>query len=100
MTESKKPSSAEEEYFAREEIKRKEQAKIKLSHQDRENLKRLHWMRCPKCGHELKEVLFRDATIDRCTNCHGVFLDNGELEHLAGQEGNMLRSILDLFKKE
>ena len=100
MSDLKKPSSAEEEYFAREEIKRKEQAKIKMTHGEREKLKQLHWMCCPKCGHALEEVLFRDATIDRCTNCRGVFLDNGELEHLAGQEGNILRSILDVFKKE
>jgi len=100
VSDLKKPSSAEEEYFAREEIKRKEQEKIKLSHQEREKLKQLHWMRCPKCGQELKEILFRNATIDRCSNCGGVFLDDGELELLAGQEGNMLRSILDLFRKE
>ncbi len=100
MSETKKPSKAEEEYFAREEIKRKEQAQIKLSHEEREQLKQMHWMRCPKCGHPLDEVLFRDLTIDRCTYCSGVFLDRGELEHLAGHEGNILRAILDIFKKE
>jgi hypothetical protein len=100
VSEVKKPSSSEEEYFAREEIKRKEQARIKLTHTEREKLKQLHWMRCPKDGHELVEVTFRDQSIDRCTHCGGVFLDRGELEHLAGQEGNMLRSILDIFKRE
>ena len=100
MSEIKKPSKSEEEYFAREEIKRKEQTKIKLSHEEREQLKQLHWMRCPKCGHPLEEVLFRDQTIDRCMHCGGVFLDRGELEHLAGNEGNVLSAILDIFRKE
>ncbi len=100
MSDPKKPSSAEDEYFAREEIKRKEQAKIKKGHEEREKLKRLHWMRCPKCGSELKEISFRDVSIDRCAGCGGVFLDRGELEQLAGQEGNILKSVLELFKKE
>jgi hypothetical protein len=100
VSEMKRPSKAEEEYFAREEIKRKEQAKIKLSHEEREHLKQMHWMRCPKCGHPLVEVLFRDQTIDRCMHCRGVFLESGELEHLAGHEGNVLSAILDIFRKE
>ena len=100
MSDPKKPSNAEDEYFAREELKRKEQAKIKKTHEEREDLKALHWMRCPKCGAELQEILFRDVSIDRCAECHGVFLDRGELEQLAGEEGNILRSVLELFKKE
>jgi PHP family Zn ribbon phosphoesterase len=99
VAESKKPSGAEEEYFAREALKRKEQAKIKQSHEEREKLRKLHWMCCPKCGHPLEEVPFRDAAVDRCTACGGIFLDKGELEHLAGQEDNALRSILQVFKK-
>jgi len=100
VSDPKKPSSAEDEYFAREEIKRKEQAKIRKGHDAREELKALHWMRCPKCGSELEEVLFRDVSIDRCAACGGVFLDRGELEQLAGEEGNILKSVLELFKKD
>ena len=100
MSDPKKPSNAEDEYFAREALKRKEQAKIKQSHEERENLKQLHWMRCPKCGQELEEIVFRDVSIDRCTTCGGVFLDKGELEHLAGGEENVLRAIMGIFKKE
>ncbi len=99
MTQSKKPSSPEDEYFAREELKRKEQARIRQSHEEREKLRELHWMCCPKCGQALEEVPFRDVSVDRCTSCGGVFLDKGELEHLAGQEDNALRAILHLFRK-
>jgi hypothetical protein len=99
VTQSKKPSGAEDEYFAREELKRKEQAKIKQTHKEREKLRDLHWMCCPKCGHALEEISFRDVSVDRCTACGGVFLDKGELEYLAGDEDNALRAILQLFKK-
>ena len=99
MSEQKKPSSAEEEYFAREEIKRKEQAQIKLSHQDRERLKQLHWMRCPKCGHAMEEITFRDMLVDRCTECKGIFFDAPEVERFAGRLGNLLTSLQGLFKE-
>ena len=100
MTDGKKPSSAEEEYFAREELKRREQAKIKKTHEERERLKALHWMRCPKCGSELHEVSFRDVSIDRCEDCGGVFLDRGELEQLSGSEDNVIGAILQVFKRD
>lgn len=99
MSDLRKPSGAEDEYFAREEIKRKEQAKIKLSHQEREKLKQLHWMRCPKCGHTMEEIAFRDMLVDRCTECKGVFFDAPELEHFAGRLGNVLTALQGLFKE-
>lgn len=50
-------------------------------------LKRLHWMRCPKCGSELEEIVFRGVKVDKCFVCGGVYLDDGELEQLAGKPG-------------
>ncbi|MDP3937947.1 MAG: zf-TFIIB domain-containing protein [Deltaproteobacteria bacterium] len=100
MSDAKKPSTAEEEYFAREELKRREQTNIKKGHEEREKLKALHWMRCPKCGSELHEVAFRDVSIDRCEDCGGVFLDRGELEQLSGSEDNVIGAILQYFKKD
>jgi hypothetical protein len=47
----------------------------------REALKKAHFMKCPKCGHDMKEeVLDVDVTIDRCSYCEGVYFDAGELE--------------------
>ena len=100
MSDLKKPSSAEDEYFAREEIKRKEQERIKLSHQEREHLKAFHWMRCPKCGHTMEEIAFRDMLVDRCTDCKGVFFDAPELEHFAGRLGNLLSALQGLFREK
>ena len=30
------------------------------------------------------------VTIEQCTNCHGIFLDRGELEQLIGAESSFL----------
>ncbi len=92
----------EEEYFAREELaqikKLATEKRNRLAAEEKEQLKKLHWMHCAKCGSEMDEVLFRGLTIDKCFHCGGVYLDNGELEKLAGKESGVIPSILSLFK--
>ena len=92
----------EEEYFARESLAKMQklaaEKHAKLEAEEKERLKQLHWMRCAKCGSELHEVLFRGVSIDKCFNCGGVFLDNGELEKVAGAESGMVSSVLSLFR--
>lgn len=101
MTPSK-PSHSEEEYFTRVEAEKKkrlaEEKRKKLSGEEMAQLKTLHWMRCPKCGMELHAVPYKGVTIDKCFHCHGVFLDDGELEKIAGQESGFLQGVLSLFK--
>lgn len=102
-----KPSSTEEEYFAREEIEKKRKLALEqsqaLATQQREELKRLHYMKCPKCGMDLQSLKRGDVEIDTCFNCHGVFLDAGELERLVNQSGTensgkWMGAVLNLFK--
>ncbi len=86
-----KPSSPEDEYFARQEFeRRKNEAEGRaraLAEEERRRLKELHHMRCPKDGMELVEIALREVKVDRCTHCGGVWLDPGELEALAVREG-------------
>ena len=43
-------------------------------------------MECPKCHGEMEEVTYgRNMTIDRCTNCKGIWFDVGEAEALKGK---------------
>lgn len=96
-----KPSSTEEEYFAREEAEKArrrsaEQSK-ELSEKERNALKDLHFMHCPKCGMELTELKFRAVAIDKCTSCGGVWLDDGELETLLKNDGG-LKSFFGFFR--
>jgi len=97
-----KHSTTEDEYFAREEaekVKRlAEKKNAQFQAEEKEHLKKLHWMRCPKCGMELSAILFRGVTLDKCFGCHGVFLDDGELEKIAGTESGFFQSIASLFR--
>ncbi|MBN2361232.1 MAG: zf-TFIIB domain-containing protein [Deltaproteobacteria bacterium] len=99
---SKKTTSSEEEYFAREEAEKlrklKAQTSKQLTETQRVALKELHYMKCPKCGMDLKTVVHRGVEIDRCENCGGVWLDRGELEELTEDDG-ILRSMVNLFRK-
>lgn len=93
------PSDPEEEYFARQEMERRkrEQAEraARMADEEREQLKALHWMKCPKCGMDMANFEFRGITLDRCGSCGGVYFDAGELEELLGQKGD----FFDRFKK-
>jgi uncharacterized protein len=97
-----KPSTTEEEYFLREEAEKLRrlaaERKKRTVGEDREALRQEHWMRCPKCGDELQTIRFRGVDIDRCFGCGGCWLDDGELEKLAGEEGGkVMRSVLNIF---
>jgi uncharacterized protein len=70
---------------ARREDRRRRNAE--LAPAARESLRKLHFMHCPKCGSELDEITFRGVRVDKCFACGGVWLDDGELEELAGKPG-------------
>jgi hypothetical protein len=43
-------------------------------------------MRCPKCGEPLAAIEHRGVTVEQCPACGGKWLDEGELETIAGRE--------------
>jgi uncharacterized protein len=100
MTE--KPSDREEEYFAKlhyEKIKKIEEEKHKkLAAAEKENLKKLHFMRCPKCGMELIEIDYKNIKIDKCSECEGIWLDAGELDAVSKIEKSGLDKLFSVFK--
>ncbi len=102
MSSTSKPSKPEDEYFARVEAEKKrklaEDLHAEIDAEQKAELKKLHWMRCPKCGMELHEVIFRGVAVDKCFSCHGVYLDDGELEKIAGKADGFLPGLMSLFK--
>lgn len=69
---------------------------------------------CPKCRMPMESLERSGVTIERCTECGGLFLDRGELERLevAEQDGparnetssgsasqNLLTDLLSLAKQ-
>ena len=60
---------------------------------EREKEKKIHFMKCPKCGGDLVEVEHEGIKVDRCTHCHGVFFDAGELDVLFLKKQDERRSF-------
>lgn len=40
---------------------------------------------CPRCKIAMSEKLFGDVSIDICPTCHGIWLDDGELQRIVIQ---------------
>ncbi len=100
-----KPSTSEDEYFVREDAEKKRklalQAKKEKEAAELKALRDLHWMHCPKCGLDMHEMKLRGVDVDVCFSCNGVFLDQGELEHLEKPESKgLMNAILNWFKPE
>jgi Zn-finger nucleic acid-binding protein len=41
---------------------------------------------CPKCQGLMRTYERSGVTVDQCSDCRGIFLDRGELEHLVDAE--------------
>jgi len=83
---SKTGYGREEEYFFKLnkeliEKRRKELDKARTK-QEEQVQKTVHWMKCPKCGHDMKEVDMVGIKVDKCDSCKGIYFDHGELDLL------------------
>jgi len=96
------PTGQENEYFARQNFDRKkkieEERLAAMEAEEKEQLKQLHHMHCPKCGMNLIEIDYNGIEVDKCSGCDGVWLDAGELEAVAGLEKGVLDKWFDVFK--
>jgi hypothetical protein len=96
-----KPSEQEDEYFGKLEIQRRllEQARKAgaLAEEEKDRLKQLHHMRCPKCGMQLHEETLEGVAVDICAACHGVWLDDGELAKLTEGKQGIFASLREIF---
>ncbi len=96
-------SENEEEYFIRLEFERakkvEEDLKEKMLEKEKNSLKELHYMRCPKCGMQLITIDFRGLKIDKCTGCAGVWLDEGELEAIVELDKSVISRFFSGFKE-
>lgn len=102
MSTTIKPSQPEEDYFAREETLKKKRLAEEVRHryqdQEREQLREVHWMHCPRCGLELQSISYKGFKIDKCFACGAVVMGIADLEKIGGQEGNVVAAIVSLFK--
>ncbi len=103
-----RPRGLEEEYFHRAESDKLEalrkEGAARREAEEREERRKLHYMHCPKDGSKLHEEHYHGIKVDRCSECHGVWLDHGEIETLLekpeGQAGHFLRDFVGLLSKK
>ena len=50
-------------------------------------------MRCPKCRSDMEQIEIEGTEIDRCSSCHGLWFDAGELSKLRSKE---VAAVLDI----
>ena len=82
-------------------LKREKERSEKEAGESRQRLKELHYMKCPKCGHDMKSEQLDAIEIDRCSFCEGVYFDAGELDQLfltkkASERQGILKRILGI----
>lgn len=98
-----KPSEREEEYFARLEFEQKkkceEDNRREMESKEKQSLKELHFMRCPKCGMALIEINYNNIAVDKCSGCDGIWLDAGEMEAVSELNQGLLNKWFKTFKK-
>jgi hypothetical protein len=98
-----RPSQKEEEYVAKMEMEKKKRMRLELlktlAEEEKTRLRNLHYMRCPKCGMELRETDYRGIKVDRCSACDGVWLDAGEIDALEKLDRPSLDKLFSVFKR-
>lgn len=75
-------------------LQRLQHEQQQATHLERRFLKVLHWMHCPKCGHELAAEREGPVEIDVCPSCRGIWLDAKDLKAIVTADSSCLLSLL------
>ncbi len=67
---------------ARKRDKRMQEAAAQQGQEVLDKLRAEHWLKCPKCGHDMEVVTLKGIEVENCTFCEGVYFDRNELESL------------------
>ena len=98
-----KPSEREDEYFAQLEFDRKKKSAAehqqKLNENEKKEHKDLHYMRCPQCGMQIVDVVYRSIKIHKCTDCEGIWLALKEFEAISDLDKSVINKFFSVFKK-
>lgn len=92
----------EDRWFKEHEKELIETAKERKRIEEEKRQKELHYMHCPKCGHQLSCIEVEGIILDKCEKCEGLWFDKGELEQLRKREEehkkNFLSKFMEMFK--
>ena len=97
-------SRGEDEYFAKQDAELIKQMRAKLDKEREEAARKAAFMKCPKCGGEMKEEDRGPVKVDVCTDCGGMYLDAGEMELLAKVQSSSksggFKNVFDFFSSK
>ncbi len=100
---NEKPSRNEDEYFARHDAELIKELRAKLDAERRAQERSAHFMKCPKCGADLQEKEHESIKVDVCPECHGLWMDQGEVDILRRVSqrpaSRIMNDIVDLFHR-
>lgn len=81
-----KPSRNEDQYFLREDFRRRMEAarqrEAERAEEGRRRWLEAHQGHCPKCGSRLERITVDDGSADQCPSCLGVWLDRDVFDRL------------------
>lgn len=99
---TKKGKDFETDYFLHEDSLSKHkiaEEKIKAeSAQHEEELKALHYMKCPKCGHDLETKRMSYIDVDQCPSCGALVIEAQNINKFIVEEKSILKTLIDFFK--
>ena len=96
------PSRNEDEFFAKQDAELIKDMRAKLDKDRIDQERKAHYMKCPKCGADLKEETHGHVKIDVCGECGGMWFDAGEVEmmkHAQKGSAGIMQSFLDLLSR-
>jgi len=90
----------EEGYFANKEHELIEGMRLEL-HKAQAARRELEMATCPKCAGKFQKYPFLDFVVNRCENCQGIWLNQGELKAILRQQarGPLARFLDRCFGK-
>lgn len=98
----KKGKDLEADYFIRENTASKyrisEEQKRQHKKAEDEQLKALHYMKCPKCGHDLITKRMSYIDVDQCSSCGVLVLKPEDIDGFIAEEKSILKTFIDFFK--
>ena len=92
----------EDEYFAKHDAELLKERRAALDEQRAKQERASHFMKCPKCGADLEEKEHQSIKVDVCPECHGLWLDQGEVDllHRVSQQpsSHVMQDLINLFR--
>lgn len=99
-----KPSEKEEQFFKEQEFLIRMKIAVEeqraMAESEKQRLKELHRMHCPKCGQRLAPEKYGAVEIDVCAGCKGLWLDAHELDAILSEQHDKrpLRRFLKVLR--